>query len=94
MCADEFRASSGDTCAFLRLLQIISAGVNEGTAFDHDEMLVGNERRVSGTVFRDDAAAIGKPKEHAMPLKILLIGVMNVEQNFRTGEQGVAFHSR
>ena len=90
-CADEFRTGGGDACTFIRPLKIIFAGLNEVAAFHHDEMLIGYERRVSGAVFRDDAAAVGKPKQHAVPLEILLIGVMDVEQDFGIGQQSVAF---
>src|SRR5438105_13080762 len=83
---DEFRTGGGDACAFIRLLKVILTGFDESLAFHHDEMLIWNKRRVSGAVFRDNAAAVGKSKQHSVPLEILLIGVMDGEQDGRRCE--------
>ena len=53
-------------------------------------MSVWDERGVSRAVFRDDAATVGESDQHAVPLEIPLIGVMDVEQDFGISEQGVA----
>ena len=90
MGADEFRPGAGNACAFVRMVEVIPTGVDESVVFDHDKMFVWDERSIPRAIFRDDATTVGHADQHAMPFEIALIGIMNVEQNFGTGEQGVA----
>ena len=87
---DEIGSRVGNPRTFVWAVQIILAGLDESVVFDHDEMLVWNERGVSRAVFCDDAAAIGQSDEHAVPFEVALIRVMDVEKDFGIGEERVA----
>src|SRR5262252_467469 len=50
---DEIGSRVGNPRTFVWAVQIILAGLDESVVFDHDEMLVWNERGVSRAVFRD-----------------------------------------
>ena len=76
--ANKFGPSGGNARTFVRVVQIILTGVNESVVFDHDEMSVWDERGVPRAIFRDDAATVGESDQHAVPLEIPLIGVMDV----------------
>ena len=88
--ANEFGPSGGNARTFVRVVQVIFTGLDESVVFDHDEMSVWNERGISRAVFRDDAATIGQSHQHPVPLEVPLIGVVDIEQDFGIGEQGVA----
>ena len=81
MLADKLLPGARDCFPFLRMLEIILADPNDFLGFGHDEMFAGHEWSETLAGLGNDAAAVGQPDEHAVPLEVAQLRIMQVEEN-------------
>ncbi len=79
----QLRLNKLQTClrdfhAFIGMMQIILAAIDQFIWLDHDEVPARHQRAVALASFGDDATAIGQTHEYAMPLEIFLLGIVEV----------------
>src|ERR1700730_15200698 len=91
---DKLVALPRDPGAFIRLPQVIFTTGDRIVALDHDKMFSWEESAVTLTSLGNNAAAVGEPGKHPVPLEVFLFGVVHVEQNARPAEQIISIFAR
>ena len=87
---DELAAGVRDLFALVRMREVILAAGDEILRLHHDEVPARHEFAVAFAGLGDDAAAVREADEHAVPLEIFLLRVVDVEQDAGIAEQLVA----